>query len=288
MKLLIDKKRLMINYIKKCDSDIIISTRDIHNKWLGKYGNNKALKIGWEHNHHHGNFKYAKKIVDSVKDLDYLVLVSDALKEYYKQELKSSKCKCIYIPNSLDEIPSTKSTLNQKRIISVGRLAKEKGYSDLINVFASVHKKHPDWTLDIVGDGVLYESLSNEIKQLKLDKYITLHGFQRKDYINKLLKKSSIYVMTSHTESFGLSLVEAMSFGIPCVAFDSAEGANEIISNNKDGYLIPNRDKELMTDKINELIEDKKLRDKIGKNASKKSLLYDKKAVKKKWINILK
>src|SRR5574344_2778798 len=132
------KKQLMINYIKDCNSDIIISTRDIHNEWLGKYGSKDSLKIGWEHNHHNNDQKYINKIVSSVYNLDYFVLVSKSLRDFYEKRLEKSNCECIYIPNLIDEIPDKQSKLDKKNIISVGRLSKEKGYSDLIDVFKLV------------------------------------------------------------------------------------------------------------------------------------------------------
>lgn len=58
-----------INYIKNCDSDVIISTRDIFDEWLGRYGMSSVVKIGWEHNHHHGNMDYAQKLLDHVVNL---------------------------------------------------------------------------------------------------------------------------------------------------------------------------------------------------------------------------
>ena len=67
------KKKTMIKAIRQSDADIIISTRDIFNEWLGKYGRSKALKIGWEHNHFDIGEEYTKKVAKSARDLDYLV-----------------------------------------------------------------------------------------------------------------------------------------------------------------------------------------------------------------------
>ena len=57
----------MVNYIKNCDSDVIISTRDVFNEWLSLYGRKDIIRIGWEHNHFHNNYKYAHKIINSAK-----------------------------------------------------------------------------------------------------------------------------------------------------------------------------------------------------------------------------
>lgn len=287
IKILKLKRKKMIEAIKKCDSEIIISTRDIHNLWLGKYGKNSSLKIGWEHNHHNNDKKYIKKIIKSVDKLDYFVLVSKDLKDFYKDKINKN-CKAIYIPNSLDYYPNEISNLKEENIISVGRLSIEKGFLDLIDVFNLVHQLYPNWHLNIVGDGPEYEKIKNKINNLKLNNSITLHGFQNKNYINKLLKKSSIYVMPSYTESFGIVLLEAFSFGIPCVAFNSAQGACELISNNWDGYLIDNRDKKQMAKRICELINNQNRRIIMGNNGIKKAKKFSIEEIRKKWIEIIK
>ena len=91
------RKSTMINYIKNSDADIIISSRDIFDEWLGYYGSKDIVKIGWEHNHFHNNYRYARKIVNSCSKLDYLVLVSKELYEYYSKEMRRYKCRCINI-----------------------------------------------------------------------------------------------------------------------------------------------------------------------------------------------
>ncbi len=287
IKILKMKKSYMINYIKNCDSDIIISTRDIHNLWLGTYGNKKCLKIGWEHNHHNNNNKYINKIVKSVKNLDYFVLVSKELNDFYQNKLINTKCKCVYIPNAIDNIPSETSSLNEKNLISIGRLSKEKGFLDLIDVYKIVHESFPEWKLNIIGDGVLRNKIEKKIDDYGLSDSVILHGYKTTDYVNKMLKSSSIYIMTSFTESFGIVLLEAFSYGIPAVSFTSARGANEIITNNWDGYLIKNRNKEEMAKRICELISGYNRRVVMGNNALKKVNKFYIDEVKNKWILLI-
>ena len=75
-------------------------------------------------------------------------------------------------------------------------------------------RKHPTWHLDIIGDGPEKDYLTDYIAENNLQKNVTLHGFRSKDYIDKMLHKSSLFIMTSHTESFGIVLLEAMSHGV--------------------------------------------------------------------------
>lgn len=283
-KVLYYRKKSMVNYIKNCDSDIIISTRDIFNTWTGLYAKPGVVKIGWEHNHYHDNIKYANKVINSAKKLDYFVLVSSSLRDFYSKKI--DKCKCVYIPNCIEYIPDKKSRLDKKRLISVGRLSPEKGYLDLLKVYKKVIIDYPDWNLDIIGDGVEKEKLEEYISKNSLTG-VTLHGFQGKDYIEKVMLDSSIYLMTSFTESFGIVLIEAMSYGLPCIAMDSAEGALDIIEDNYNGYLIDNRSADMMASKIVELINDKEKRIELGDNALKSVTKYTSEVVGKEWFKLI-
>ena len=287
LKILKLKKNLMIGVIKNCDSDVIISTRDIHNNWLSKYGRDKTLKIGWEHNHHHNNKRYINKVTKSVLGLDYFVLVSKDLTKFYSEKLKDKKVKCVYIPNSINFFPQEKAKLETENLISIGRLSHEKGYLDLIDIFKELHQKYPDSKLNIIGDGPDRKKIEKKIRDNKLEDYIILHGFQEKEYINKYLEKSSVYIMTSYTESFGLVLLEAFAYGITCVAYSSAEGANEIISDNWDGYLIKDRDKNKMIKRICELLSNRNRRLIMGANGIKKAQEFNTQKTKQKWIEII-
>ena len=278
---------VMKKAINKSDADIMVSTRTFLNDWLSVYGNQDMIKIGWEHNHHHNNEKYVIDVVRSCKNLDYFVLVSKELTKYYSKKLRKYKCECIYIPNMLDNIPKRLAPLDENRIISVGRLSQEKGYMDLLKIFNQLSKKHKNWHLDIIGDGPERDKLEEYIKTKELQEKVTLHGFRDKDYIDKMLHQASLYVMTSYTESFGIVLLEAMSHGIPCVAFSSAEGAKEIISSGKNGYLIKNRNATAMIKKIEDLMKKDDIRKQMGKDARKSIKQYTKEVVKEDWYNLL-
>ncbi|MDD3048729.1 MAG: glycosyltransferase [Bacilli bacterium] len=286
IKILYLRRNKMIEAIKNIDSDIIISTRPFHNRLLSQYGKEDAIKIAWEHSHHNDNQKYVTELLESIKNIDYLIPVSTELTEYYKK-LVTGKTKCLHISLALDNIPKTRSTLENKEITIIGKLSREKGMVDLIDVFSIVHKNQPDWHLNIVGDGPEKKSILNKIVDSNLGKSITTYGFKNKDEVDDILINTSIYMMTSYTESFGLVLLEAMAYGIPCVAFDSAQGAREIIENKVDGYLITNRDKEAMANQIIDLIKDEDLRQKIGKKAKQKAILYSTKNIRQEWINLL-
>lgn len=270
--------------LRKLKTDIVISTRTVHNFLVSNFVRKGIKKIAWEHNHHNDNKRYISSLVNSCKKMNCLVTVSKELKDFYEEYLGK---KVYFIPNCLDNMPNKLSKLDSCNIISVGRLSKEKAFDDLLRLFKKVSIKHSNWHLNIVGDGMEKNDLLSLAKELKLGDKVTFHGYQDKDYINDLLLDSSIYVMTSKTESFGLVLIEAMSYGVPVLSYTSAQGANEIIDDGKDGFLIRNRSEDDMIDKIDLLINDEKLRKKMGKEARIKSKQYSKENVLKSWNKLI-
>ena len=282
-KLLMLKYSENIKFIKNINSDYIITTRDFHNKLVGKYAKDKIIKIATEHNHHNNNSRYIKKVITSLKNIDYFVVVSEDLKEFYKNKIGDTKC--LYIPNVIDNIYDKPKYNTNYNLISVGRFSKEKAFEDLIEVIGIVKKDIPNIHLNLVGDGKLKNDITNKIESLDLKENIKLCGYLSQSEIKKVMLESSLYVMTSLTESFGLVLIEANSYGIPCIAFDSASGAKQIIENKE--LLISNRDKEKMAKLIVKLLKDKDKLQAYGKEAynnCQKYLLVD---VKKKWLDLL-
>ena len=288
LKILYARRKKMVEYIKNTDANVIISTRIFLNELLSEYGKDNILKIGWEHNHYHDDMRYATDVIRSAKNLDYFVLVSKGLQKFYHKKMRTFKCKCIYIPNAIENIPRTKSPLTGEHIISVGRLSPEKGYLDLLKIYLDLKKKKCKWHLDIVGDGSERSRLEKFIKENNLENDVTLHGFKNSKEIEKLMQKASIYVMTSYTESFGIVLLEAMSNGLPCLAFDSAEGAKEVITSGYDGYLIKHRNFKAMEKKILDLTKDIETRKELGKNGRCKVKGYISDNICEKWEKLFK
>lgn len=284
VKILCLKRSRNIKAIRNTYSDYIITTRTFHSRLVGYYAYNNIIKIATEHNFHNNDKKYITKVIDSIRDFDYFVVVSDNLRKFY--ENKIGKTKCIYIPNVIDSLPHKRSKLTNKNIITIGRLSPEKGQKDLIDVFKIVNKELPKTKLFMVGDGPLKKELENYTKELKLTNKIIFTGFLGDKGKEKYILDSSMFILPSYTESFGLVLIEAMSYGLPCIAFDTSDGAKELLKNNV-GILVKDRNKEKMAEEII-----KELKNKNGSEHSEKGYKYCQKYlldnVKKEWINILK
>lgn len=284
MNLLKKKEKRNIVEVKKCTSDIIISTTPYLNGLVSKYANKNSLKIGWEHNHHHNSKKYIKSIIDTSSGLDKFIVVSEKLSDYYSKLLP---CEVLCIPNFLEFIPKETTNLDKKNIITVGRLSQEKGVIDLVKVFKHINKMDPTISYNIVGDGQEKLNIEKEIKRLRLQDKIKMHGYQSQEFINEMYKQSSFYLMGSKTESFGLVLAEAMSYGIPCISFTSAEGANDLIMNGVNGFLVHKRDYLYMAKCVVNALNDPVFLSCLSNNAKRTSNNYNKEKAINKWISIL-
>ncbi len=281
------RTKLMKQYIKNSNANIIISSRILYTNLLSKYAKKNVITMAQEHRHHNHNQKYIKQLKKACRGIDYLLPVSRELTEDYQKYIQNNRTHCLFMPNSLENASIKYSKLEEKNLISIGRISHEKGYLDLIDVFELVYQKYPTWKLNIIGDGDEMNLLKEKINEKKLFDSVILHGFQDKNYIYQMLAHSSIYVMCSYEESFGIVLLEAASCGIPLLAFSSARGPHEIIENGLNGYLIENRDIKKMANKIEKLIKDKEKRKKLGENAKKSVEQYSFEAVKNKWLTFL-
>lgn len=283
IKVLYLKHTLITKSMINCNSEIIISTRIDFTEKLIRNNEYNNIKIAEEHIYHNNNTKYLNKLYYILKSIDYLMPSSNYLTNYYKELFTEYRYK-IKTNNMPIESDNKISNLKNKNIITVGRLEKVKGYDDLIKLFSKLDNK--EWTLSIAGTGSEYDNLNNLIKELNMEDNIKLLGFKNTEELNKIYKESSLYIMTSIEESFGLVLLEAASHGLPLIAYDSALGAKEIIKDN--GILIKNRNEKEMIKELKNLINDEKLRKEYQKKSLSISKQYDYDLIKVENINFFK
>ena len=280
------KKHDIKKYLKKCDSKFIVSTRMEFSTILNNYGKIGSVKIVQEHRHHNNERKYINTIKHKYNNIEYLMALTTDLYEDYKKFLKNNNhTKVVVIPNMLTYIPENKATLKNKNIIAVYRLDAGKRINEIIDLFEELNDK--DATLTIIGDGKEMDSLKRQVSSIKNGKNIKFTGFLNRKQIEEYMLDSSLFLMMSISEGLPMVLLEAMSYGIPCVAYELPSGIRDIISNNKNGYIIKNRDKNKYLNKCKKILNDYNLRKRMSLNAIETANKFSKDEVLKKWLKIL-
>ena len=206
--------------------------------------------------------------------------------DYYKNILR---CNSIVLRNPLNPCFNIDPYKGERRktIVTMGRLSQEKNQKLLIESFASIAQKYPEYTVEIYGDGPMKQELQDCINNLKLENQVLLMG--RKSNVLDYIQDASIFVLPSNSEGMPNALLEAMSLGLPCIATDCPIGGPAaIIKNMENGILIPMNDLEMLADSISILIDDGILAKKIGYKAQSVTEDYSAEKVCAEWEAYLK
>lgn len=299
LKAIIVKRKLhknrMYNILNQIKPDIVISTGTSEKYFLPllKISSNPVF-IREIHFYKYYRNAYAKTFLEKCSAvIGNFVDYSFRLKKYNhvivlsKEDLETnwSKMKHIsYIYNPITIQPDKISTLENKKFLSVGRLCTVKNHISLIRAWKYVYEKHPDWKLEIWGDGDQKVFLSQEIKLLKLQDVVFLKGHSYN--IASVLENGSGFVLSSIAEGFALVLVEAMACGLPVISYKCPCGPKDLINDGVNGFLCEINNERQLANSINLLIEDKTKRKSMGEAALKRSQDFSLEKIAKQWENL--
>jgi len=198
----------------------------------------------------------------------------------------SSYVKTEVIPNCLSHDLGTMADLSKekKRVIMVGRVDYQKGQDLLSQAWLQVSQRHPDWRLDLYGDGET--TYVSEVKPL-IDRQSSIVLHPSTPDIFTEYQKSDFLVCSSRWEAFGLILIEAMSCGLPVVAFDCDNGPRSIITDGEDGLLVKNGDVNALAEKICWMIEHPLKRQQMGQIAWQHVASYRRETIIQRYVSFL-
>lgn len=235
--------------------------------------------------------QYRRSTIPSIKDkvnnwiqrlYDAVVVLTPQEKDYfiYKQNL-------VVIPNPIKKNQEV-SIKKKKTIISVGRIDPVKGFDKLIEIASKVKKKCPYCKFEIygVGEENYINSLKKKTEQAQVSSVLRFMG--RTDDVYAKMLQSVIYVCTSKTESFGLTLVEAQECGLPVVSFDCPNGPRNIVHDGVDGFLILQNDVTQAANAIIYLLENEDFRYRMATNARHNAQQFHIVKIMNKWEELFK
>lgn len=221
---------------------------------------------------------YRKSYLKTLSYADVIV----ALTEKDAVEWRKVHHNVVVIPNMVNLNKDSVSTHDSKRVIFVGRFDYQKRPLELVKIWQRVYPRFPDWQLDIYGEGEQQRELEEVVSSLNMN--ITVHV--PTDRILDCYRDSSLLVSTSLFEPFGLVIPEAMSCGLPVVAYDCPFGPDSLIENGVDGYLIKLSDIDDFVEKVCLLLDNEEFRKKMGKNAVSSSQKYNAIKIIPLWKNL--
>ena len=223
---------------------------------------------------------WSANLVSHLKKLDKLVVLTEKDREAWT-ELNN----VVAIPDPLSFSPESVSPLTEKRVVAIARYSHEKGIDLLLKSWAIAEKKTDDWRLDIYGDGdrTAFELL---IDKLSIDRTrCQLHG--RTNNVEQEYVNSSIFVLSSRFEGFGMVITEAMACGLPVVSFDCPWGPRSIITNHEDGLLVENGNILALAEGLSSVMSDDSLRQSMHNAGLKNVQRFGIEQIAEQWKVIL-
>ena len=223
----------------------------------------------------------------AVRLSDAVIALTNSDKPYWEREVR----KVLVAPNPINFYCDHIDGFERKpgRILCVARLEAQKRVDRLIDAFALIAGRHPSWYIDVYGDGVEHEELSNQISRLNLENCVHLNPPTHQ--IKQEYQSSQFSVLSSDYEGFGLVIAESMACGTPVVSTDCTFGPSDIIEDKVDGLLCK-MDVEDLASKMEWMITHEEERRRMGIKAHQSIARYRKENVMKEWerayVNVLK
>lgn len=218
---------------------------------VARLANPDVVRVGQMHRPFEPRRKQLIKAMErEIPKLDAFLTLTSSDADLYRKKLGKG-LRIEVMPNATPAYEGEPSTLDHKVVTAAGHLRPNKGFDRLIDAWTTVAKEFPDWELRIFGSGPMEEELRAQISRLGLDGQVRLMGYSTR--LREELASSSVFVMTSHKEAYGMVVVEAMSCGVPVVTFD-ASGPASIVQHGVDGFVVPNGDITGLAARISEVI----------------------------------
>ncbi|MEV4379104.1 glycosyltransferase family 4 protein [Streptosporangium sp. NPDC049644] len=273
-------ERAVIDYVSALTDGVLVTTRPALNLISARRAPAGIVKVGQEHMNLATHSEAVRsEIGRHYGRLDAVVVLTETDRREYQALLPTTRVE--RIPNAVGSVRRTPSRKDDRLVVAAGRLVAQKGFDLLIPAFRQVVDRHPDWRLRIYGTGKKKGQLRALLKEYRLGDNVTLMG--RTDRLDEELARASFYVLSSRFEGLPMVMIEAMTHGLPVVAFDCPTGPADVLTPEVDGLLVPSRDVDALAAAMIRLIEDRELRRRMGAAAAVAAHDYTPEVVMPLW-----
>lgn len=182
---------------------------------------------------------------------------------------KDIAAKAVVIPNPVDaSVPPRYPGERDHRVVTVGRLHRQKNHALLLNAFADFSARFPDYELHVYGEGELEEALKKQAQDLRIDDRVVWHGFCAD--VREEIRSAGMFVLSSDFEGISNSMLEALAMGIPTISTDCPIGGARIyIRDGESGLLVPTGDRQALAEAMCAVASDRELARKLSVNAAR-------------------
>ena len=245
---------------------------------LGVLNHHGSIFIGTEHSH----FYNAGIVWNYMRRFAYPRLSAIVvLTQHDFPILKAINDKTYVIPNAQAFMPSSYTSCMNHRFLAVGRMDKYKQFGQMIDIFQEFVKQDDSWELVIIGGGELLENLQKQIKEFQLESKVIIKSYT--NHIEQEYLNASVLLSTSQREGLPMVMIEAMSYGLPVIAYDCKTGPSDIILDRQNGYLIRLDDKEGMLNCMLDITSNEGLRYQMSQCAIESAKRFSPENVYHKW-----
>jgi glycosyltransferase involved in cell wall biosynthesis len=262
----------LIAFLRGLDDGVLVTTRPGLNLAAARYAKASVVRVGQEHmflaNH---PARLRRQIERHYPRLDLVSVLTERDADDYRS-LLGNRVRIERVPNAVPD-PGSYRTGDAKVVVAAGRLTRQKGFDLLVDAYAQVARRHPDWQLHIYGSGPERDRLLAQIRRLDLGGRVRLMGYT--DRLSVQMSRAAIYVMSSRVEGFPMVLLEAMAVGLPVVSFDCPNGPADLVRQGSNGTLVPAGDVRGLADALSAVMADPGCRARMGEAARATARQYD-------------
>ena len=276
-------EQAVISWLSGLGDGFLVTTRPALNLLSARFATGGVTRVGQEHMNysvHQPDVRAA--IARWYPRLDAIAVLTSRDRADYRALVPRTRV--TRIPNAVHSLRQRPATCASKIAVAAGRLRPQKGFDLLIPAFKRVVAEFPDWQLRIFGTGDRQQQLRDLIERHHLYNHVFLMG--RTDRLDEELAKASMFVLSSRAEGLPMVMLEAMSHGLPVVSFDCPTGPADVLTDGKEGLLVPPGDVAGLAAAMGKLMADEGLRAQFGDAALATVQAYSPEAVRDRWLDL--
>ncbi|HWL51007.1 MAG TPA: glycosyltransferase family 4 protein [Chthoniobacteraceae bacterium] len=213
-----------------------------------------------------------------------IVVQSHAVREFFPVPLRR---RAVVIPNPVAKCAVQQESLPHRpgrTLVAMGRLEAQKGFDLLLRAFRALAVRHPQWRLEIYGEGSLRKELEAGIRGSGLQEQVFLCGMTRQPMA--IFRRADLFVLPSRYEGFPNVLCEAMACGVAVVSFDCPSGPRDILRHGVDGLLVPPEDVEALGNAIDRLMRNDAERRRLAARGREVTERFSPEKIMGQWLTL--